>query len=189
MADGELENSCMKTHRQALKILGASVVAVAAAACGNSGGTPSSSNTSGTSTPAATPSATTPTTGTSTSTGGSASSAITANWTAFFNFKTPTAKRIALLENGSQFSSIIKGQAGQGLASTANAKVLSVSNVTASQATVKYNILLGTTPALTNQSGTAVFQDGTWKVGDGSFCGLLKLEGLKPLPPACSSAG
>lgn len=186
MADGELENSCMKTHRQALKILGASVVAVAAAACGNSGGTPSSSNTSSTSTPAATPSATT---GTSSSACGSASSAITANWTAFFNFKTPTAKRIALLENGSQFSSIIKGQAGQGLASTANAKVLSVSNVTASQATVKYNILLGTTPALTNQTGTAVFQDGTWKVGDGSFCGLLKLEGLKPLPPACSSAG
>jgi hypothetical protein len=175
----------MKTHRQALNILGASVVAVAAAACSSSG-PPSSSNTSGTSAPAATPSATT---GTSSSTGGSASSAITANWTAFFNFKTPTAKRIALLENGSQFSSIIKGQAGQGLASTANAKVLSVSNVTASQATVKYNILLGTTPALTNQTGTAVFQDGTWKVGDGSFCGLLTLEGLKPLPPACSSAG
>jgi hypothetical protein len=173
----------MKTHRQALKILGASVVAVAAAACGSSGGTPSSSNTSATPAPATTPSAT----GTSAATGGSASSAIAANWTAFFNFKTPTAKRIALLENGSQFSSIIKGQAGQGLASTANAKVLSVTNVTASQATVKYNILLGTTPALTNQTGTAVFQDGTWKVGDGSFCGLLKLEQLKPLPSACSA--
>jgi hypothetical protein len=173
----------MKTHRQALKILGASVVAVAAAACGSSGGTPSSSNTSASSAPATTPSAT----GTSAATGGSASSAIAANWTAFFNFKTPTAKRIALLENGSQFSSIIKGQAGQGLASTANAKVLSVTNVTASQATVKYNILLGTTPALTNQTGTAVYQDGTWKVGDGSFCGLLRLEQLKPLPSACSA--
>ena len=174
----------MKTHRHALKILGASVVAVAAAACGSSGGgTPSSSNTSATSAPATTPSAT----GTSSSAGGSASSAIAANWTAFFNFKTPTAKRIALLENGSQFASIIKGQAGQGLASTANAKVKSVTNVTASQATVKYDILLGTTPALTNQSGTAVFQDGTWKVGDGSFCGLLKLEQLKPLPSACSA--
>jgi hypothetical protein len=176
----------MKTHRQALTVLGASVVAVAAAACGSSGGTPPSSSPS--TTPAATPSATSPSAGTS-SPGGSASSAIAANWTAFFNFKTPTAKRIALLENGSQFATIIKGQAGQGLASTANAKVLSVSNVSTSQATVKYNILLGTTPALTNQMGTAVFQDGTWKVGDGSFCGLLHLEGLKPLPPACSSAG
>ncbi len=64
-----------------------------------------------------------------------------------------------------------------------------MTNVTASQATVKYDILLGTTPALTNQTGTAVFQGGTWKVGDGSFCGLLKLEGLKSLPPACASAG
>lgn len=172
----------MKTHRHALKILGASAVAVAAAAC-SSGGTPSSSNTSPT--PSATPSATSP----ASSPSASGVGAIAANWTAFFNFKTPTAKRIALLENGNQFASIIKGQAGQGLAANANAKVLSVSNVTATQATVKYNILLGTTPALTNQMGTAVFQDGTWKVGDGSFCGLLKLEGLKSLPPACSSAG
>lgn len=187
MADGELENSCMKTHRQALTVLGASAVAVAAAACGSSGGTPPSSSTS-TTPPAPTQNATSPSTGTSSPAGG-ASSTIAANWTAFFNFKTPTAKRIALLENGSQFASIIKGQAGQGLASTANAKVLSVSNVSSSQATVKYNILLGTTPALTNQKGMAVFQDGTWKVGDGSFCGLLQLEGLKPLPPACSSAG
>lgn len=171
----------MKTHRHALKILGASAVAVVAAAC-SSGGTPSSSNTSA---PPTTPAATSP--ASSPATTGTA--AIAANWTAFFNFKTPTEKRIALLENGDQFASIIKGQAGQGLASTANAKVLSVSNVTAKQATVKYNILLGTTPALTNQSGTAVFQDGIWKVGDGSFCGLLKLEGLKSLPPACSSAG
>jgi hypothetical protein len=171
----------MKTHRHALKILGAAAVAVVAAAC-SSGGTPSSSNTSPT--PPASPSATSPA-----SSPASGPAAIAANWTAFFNFKTPTDKRIALLENGNQFASIIKGQAGQGLASTANAKVLSVTNVTASQATVKYDILLGTTPALTNQTGTAVFQGGTWKVGDGSFCGLLKLEGLKSLPPACASAG
>lgn len=178
IADGELENTHMKTHRHALKILGASAVAVAAAACG--GGTPSSSNT--TPAPSPSPSPTSPP-----SLPGTA--AIASNWTAFFNFKTPTDKRIALLENGDQFASIIKGQAGQGLAANANAKVLSVTNVTAKQATVKYNILLGTTPALTNQTGTAVFQDGTWKVGDASFCGLLKLEGLKSLPPACSSAG
>ena len=184
MADSGLENSCMKTHRQTLTMLGAAALALTAAACGGSG-TPGSSNTTTTTPPAATPSATSPTS----STGASATGAITANWVAFFNFKTPTAHRVALLENGSQFASIIQGQAGQGLASTANAKVLSVTNVTATQATVKYDILLGTTPALTNQTGTAVYQDGTWKVGDGSFCGLLTLEALKTLPAACSSAG
>lgn len=186
MADGELENSCMKTHRQALTIVGAGALAVAAAACGGSS-TPSNSNTSTSTstTPAATPSATSATSSPS----ASGTAAIAANWTSFFNFKTPTAKRIALLENGDQFTSIIQGQAGQGLASTANAKVLSVSGVTATQATVKYDILLGSTVALPNQTGTAVFQDGTWKVGDGSFCGLLTLEGIKTLPPACSAAG
>jgi len=54
---------------------------------------------------------------------------------------------------------------------------------------VKYDILLGTTPALTDQTGTAVYQDGTWKVGDSSLCSLLTLEGVKPLPAACASAG
>jgi hypothetical protein len=78
---------------------------------------------------------------------------------------------------------------GNPLADGANAKVLSVSNVTATQATVKYDVLLGTTVALPNQTGTAVFQDGTWKVGDGSLCGLLSLELKKSqLPAACSSA-
>ena len=51
------------------------------------------------------------------------------------------------------------------------------------------DVLLGTTPALTNRSGVAVYQNGTWKVGDASFCGLLALEnGGKP-PSVCSSAG
>ncbi len=57
------------------------------------------------------------------------------------------------------------------------------------QAKVTYNVLLGTTPALTNQSGVAVYQDGTWKVGDASFCGLLALENGGKAPSVCGSAG
>ncbi len=41
---------------------------------------------------------------------------------------------------------------------------------------MKYDILVGGTPALKNQTGTAVYQNGTWKVGVASFCGLLTLE-------------
>jgi hypothetical protein len=170
----------MKTYRLTLALCGASALVAGAAACGSSAPPSSSSKP-----PAPSPSMQSA----SPSMSSSAASEITTNWVAFFNFKTPTAQRVNLLENGSQFASIIEGQAGQGLASTANAKVLSVSNITPSTATVKYDILLGTTPALTNQTGTAVYQNGTWKVGDGSFCGLLKLEGLKTLPAACSSAG
>jgi hypothetical protein len=188
MADSGLENSCMKTHRQTLKIVGAGLVAAAAtAACGSSG--PSSSSNSPTSAPAVTPSATP---GASSTTSGSASgdtAAIKANWTTFFNFKSPTSKQVALLQNGSQFTSAINNMKSNPLAAGANAKVLSVSNVTATQATVKYDVLLGTTVALPNQTGTAVLQNGTWKVGDGSLCGLLSLELKKSqLPAACSSA-
>ena len=172
----------MKNHRQTWKVLGACALAAAAAACGSS--TPSSSSSSPPATsPAATPSSTTG------SSGGIANAAIAANWVAFFDAKTPVAKRVSLLEDGSQFQSIIATQAHQSLPSLASAKVISVSNVTASNATVKYDILVSGTPALTNEIGTAVYQDGTWKVGVSSFCGLLSLEGSKSMPAACTSAG
>jgi hypothetical protein len=176
----------MNTHRQTWKILGACTLAAAAAACGSSG-TPASSTstTPAATTPAASPSATSG--ASSPTTAGTA--AIVTNWEAFFSAKTPVAKRVTLLQDGSQFQSIIKGQAGSGLAATASAKVLKVTNVTASQATVKYNILVSGATALPNQTGTAVLQNGTWKVGVASFCGLLHLEGLKSIPAVCMSAG
>jgi hypothetical protein len=50
---------------------------------------------------------------------------------------------------------------------------------------------LGTTVA-NGASGSSVLQNGTWKVGDDVFCGLLtqaKSAGLTiPVPSACSSA-
>jgi hypothetical protein len=179
MADCKLENSCMRTHRQMATVIGACALAAAVAACGSSG--PSHP-----STPATTPSASN-TTSSSTS---SATAAIKTNWTTFFNFKTATSKQVALLLNGSDFTSAINGMKSNPIASGANAQVLSVTNVTPTTATVKYNVLLGTAVALPNQTGTAVFEDGTWKVGDASLCGLLGLELKKAdLPPACSSAG
>ncbi len=185
LAESELENSCMKTNRQMSAILGVCAFAVIATACGSSA--PSSPTSSPATTPAATTPAATPSATTSTASGSTA--AITANWEAFFSAKTPVAKRVSLLQDGSQFESIIKGQAGTGLAATASAKVVSVSMSTPSQAIVKYDILVSGATALPNQTGTAVLENGSWKVGVASFCGLLKLEQLKTLPAACSSAG
>ena len=51
-----------------------------------------------------------------------------------------------------------------------------------------YSILLGGTPALKNAPGVAVYQSGTWKVGDQSFCFLLNEEQYSKLPTACASA-
>ena len=117
---------------------------------------------------------------------------ITHNWEKFFNAKTPVAQRVALLQNGSAFAAVIRAQAGSGLASTASAKVSKVIVTSPSQATVKYSILIGGSPALSNQSGVAVMQGGTWKVGLASFCGLLTLENngkTSGLPSLCKTAG
>ena len=116
---------------------------------------------------------------------------IAANWATFFNAKTPVAKRVSLLQDGQTFQSKIKSQAGTGLAASATAKVTKVTMVSSTQAKVTYSILLGGQTALANRTGVAVYQDGTWKVGLASFCGLLALENggkTSGLPAACKSA-
>ncbi len=52
-----------------------------------------------------------------------------------------------------------------------------------------YDIVSGSTTLLGGQTGTAVYQDGTWKVGYASLCGLFKLVPGGSLPAACNSAG
>jgi hypothetical protein len=155
------------------------------AACGGSSGPASSSPTpsQSSSTPAA-PS------GSSTGAPAGAKGQIIANWTAFFNPKTPVATRVKLLQNGQLFAPIIEAQAKSSLAQGASAKVHGVVLTSATQATVSYDIVFNGTPALPNQQGQAVLQGGVWKVGDTSFCGLLRLESQgsgKGLPAACKA--
>jgi hypothetical protein len=177
----------VNTRRLVSWILLACVVGGGMAACG------SGSSTSSTPKSSSTPAAAAPSASSSSSSSSVSSDekTIAANWTAFFSPKTPVAQRVGLLQDGSQFSSIIKAQAGGGLASEASAQVTKVTVISTAQAAVTYNILLDGTPALKNQSGTAVYQDGTWKVGVGSFCGLLSMENggnSSKLPAACKSA-
>jgi hypothetical protein len=117
---------------------------------------------------------------------GNAKAQITANWEAFFNGKTSAAKKISLLQNGQKFATVINAQAGSGLASSAGAKVTAVVVNSATKATVTYDITLSGATALGNQTGTAVYEDGTWKVGDVSFCQLLKLENAGSSPSVCA---
>jgi hypothetical protein len=184
-ASRKLENDWVITRRLISSILLTCMVGLGLAACSSS----SSSTPPASSSPAASPSAS------ATSSGSSASGAdekeITTNWEAFFNAKTPVAKRVSLLQDGSTFSTIIKSQAGSGLASEATAQVTKVTMITTSEAQVTYDILVSGTPELKNQNGTAVLQDGTWKVGVASFCGLLALENggsTSSLPAACKAS-
>ncbi len=184
----------MSPSKSPVILLACAALAVTLAACGSSSGgsaasTPASSGTasSSSSAPAASASA-----ASSSPASSAAASTIAANWTAFFNAKTPVAKRISLLEDGQDFASIIQSQAGGGLAAEASAKVTAVTVTSPTQATVGYNIVLAGQTALSGQSGTAVLQDGTWKVGLASFCGLLTLEAggkTTGLPAQCQTTG
>jgi len=179
----------MKTRGSLPLIVTVCALGACLAACGgSSGSSPAASSTSAAATPA---NSATPATSATSPAATTAQAAIETDWAAFFNAKTPVAKRISLLQDGQEFASVIKAQAGSSLASEATAKVTKVSSVTSKQAKVTYSILLGGQPELTDQSGVAVNQGGTWKVGLASFCGLLALENggkTKGLPSACKSA-
>lgn len=178
----------MRSHHPARRLavpalLGISIAAVAA--CSSSGSTAAPSPS--TSAPAASASATS----SPASSGSSAAiSQITTNWESFFSGATSAAKKISVLQNGQSFASVINAQAGSAMSKSASAKVLSVLvNPTGTQAVVKYDVLFGGQPALSDQSGVAVRQNGAWKVSDSSFCALLALENNGKAPSVCSSAG
>ena len=167
-------------------------LALTAAACSSSSSsTPASSPTS--STPAAPASSAAPSSAAPSSSspaaaaGGNAKAQITTNWEAFFNGQTSASKKITLLQNGDKFAAIIRAQAGSGLASTAGAKVTAVVVNSATSATVSYDITISGSTALANQTGTAVYENGTWKVGDVSFCQLLTLENSGKAPSVCAT--
>jgi hypothetical protein len=170
----------MRSHQLARRIISALALGLAlgaaVAACG------SSSTSSVTPPPSTHPPSTAPASA-------SATALITADWQAFFSGQTSAAKKITLLQNGQAFAALIQAQSGSSMAKSASAKVTKVTVTSPTQAKVTYNVLLGTTPALTNQSGVAVYQNGMWKVGDASFCALLALEYGGKAPSVCSSAG
>jgi hypothetical protein len=114
---------------------------------------------------------------------------ITANWEKFFSSSTPAAEKASLLQNGSKFTSAISAFATLPLANGIGAKVTAVTLTSATSAAVTYNITGNGTTLLPGQHGTAVYQDGIWKVGDASLCGLFKLIPGGTVPSACSSVG
>lgn len=186
-AGGKLENASVKTRTSIPLIVLLCALSTSIAACSSSGSSSSSSSTpspsASTTSAAASPSSSSP------STAGNAVAEITANWIAFFNPKTPMAKRVSLLQNGSAFASNIQSSASFPGASSASAKVTKVTVTSATQANVTYSILLlgSPVPGLTNTKGVAVLEGGTWKVGDASFCVLLTLENSGKPPTVCKS--
>jgi hypothetical protein len=143
------------------------ITVLVAAACG-------SSASSSTPTPSAT------------ATSSSAADLVKADWQAFFAGTTPAKTKITLLQNGTAFSKTIQAQAASPIAKGTQAQVTAVKVVSPTKATVTYSILVNGQPALSDQTGEAVLEGGTWKVGTASFQALLAMEqqagGASPSP-------
>jgi hypothetical protein len=164
-------------------------LAASMAACSSSSSSSSSAASSATaSSTASSPAASSPAVASASATDDAAAVAeITANWEKFFSASTSTSERAALLQNGGSFATAISALAKLPLASGLGSKVTAVTLTSATTAAVTYNIVSGSTSLLSGQKGTSVYQDGTWKVGDPSLCGLIRLTGS--VPAACNSAG
>ncbi|MGH3257632.1 MAG: hypothetical protein ACRDOU_19955 [Streptosporangiaceae bacterium] len=160
-------------------------LAAAVAACSSASSSSSSSSAPPSTAPvtSATSAASTPA---ATNTSGAVAQ-ITTNWEKFFASSTPVSEKLTLLQNGNVFSGAISGLTS--LVSGLGAKVTGVTVNSPTSATVNYNLTAGGTSLLSGQTGTAVYEDGIWKVGDASLCGLLKLVPGGSEPAACSSAG
>lgn len=114
---------------------------------------------------------------------GSAAATIRSDWQRFFSSRTPTRRRIALLQHGQRFVGALRRLASSPLAAQVAARVRSVRRTGPRTAAVTYDIVLGGKPALKGRSGTALLRHGTWKVSDAAFCQLVALSGSRP--PAC----
>jgi hypothetical protein len=159
-------------------------LALTAAACSSSSSSPSAS-----------PSSSAPGSSSATSSNPAAGSTanaaaeITANWEKFFDSSTPVAEKVTLLQNGKLLEPAIKALVALPLANNLGAKITSVTVTSPTEAAVVYTLTSSGSDLLPNQKGAAVYQDGTWKVGTASLCGLLRLVPGGSVPAACSSAG
>lgn len=156
------------------------VLGPALAACGDDGG--------GESPPPTTPGdRTTSAPGTAPADRAAAEQEIRQNWEKFFNPETSLDEKKTLLENGDMMGPVLEAFSGDPRVGQVQAKVTEVAFTSPTEADVKFVLTLEGATALPDASGTAVEQDGTWKVSDKSLCALVRLsgDGSAPAVPGC----
>ncbi len=116
---------------------------------------------------------------TTTDTTAAARAQIKSAYIKFFSGKTPVSDRVAVLQNGSKFKGLVTSFANNPLAKNVNVTVSSVTIEGGDKAKVVYTVKLGGA-GLPKQTGTAVLENGTWKVGYASLCRLVALQGSTP---------
>ncbi len=108
-----------------------------------------------------------------------------ANWTKFFDYRTPRDQKIALLENGDQLGQAVdffNNPQGKDRLKLL-VRVHRVKFTSPTQATVRYAMFNEAQLLLPDAAGVAVLVDNTWKVSQPTFCTLAELRNSgRPLP-------
>jgi hypothetical protein len=97
----------------------------------------------------------------------------------FFSGKTSIPDRVAVLQDGPRFKALVTSFASNPLAKNVSADVSSVTLEGGNKAKVVYTVKLGGS-SLPTQTGSAVKQNGAWKVGYAGLCKLVALAGTTP---------
>ncbi|WP_419993754.1 hypothetical protein [Streptomyces boninensis] len=103
------------------------------------------------------------------------------NWQKLFDPKTPVKDKPKYLEDGDKMQPLMDQMSNAKELKQVAAKVTKVTFTSAEKAEVKYALTLNGATAVPNTTGTAVLQDGTWKVSKNSICALISLSG-SPAP-------
>ncbi|MFE7120081.1 hypothetical protein ACFU99_32125 [Streptomyces sp. NPDC057654] len=107
------------------------------------------------------------------------------NWEKFFDPATTNDEKADLLQNGRQLKPLLLAFSGDKRGSQVKARVSGVTFSSATEAEVRYALLLSGQTALPGASGTSVYQDKVWKVSVKTLCALVKLSGDAPKAPGC----
>ncbi|MFF3379522.1 hypothetical protein ACFYXF_42030 [Streptomyces sp. NPDC002680] len=107
------------------------------------------------------------------------------NWVKFFDPAVSLKDKQAVLENGDKLGLLLQAFSGDQRGGQVEAKVDKVEFTSPTAANVDYALLLEGATALPNASGTAVEQDGTWKVTVSTLCALVGLSGNASTAPGC----
>lgn len=107
------------------------------------------------------------------------------NWEKFFDPATSLRDKQKYLENGDRMAPVLQAFSGDERGSQVGARVDKVEFTSPTEANVTYTLTLKGATALPDAAGTAVEQDGAWKVSVKTLCGLVALNqtgDATPLP-------
>ncbi|MEV2233534.1 hypothetical protein AB0H69_33845 [Streptomyces phaeochromogenes] len=107
------------------------------------------------------------------------------NWKKFFAPDVPLKDKQAVLENGDNMAQVLESFGGDERGGQVEATVDQVEFTAPTAANVTYTLTLKGATVMPNAAGTAVEQDGTWKVSVKTLCGLVGLSGNASPGPGC----